>query len=543
VIRKLSTMHGVEHVPYRDSTLTRILQPALGGNSKTAIICALSPALNSLEESLSTLKFASQAKMVKNMVSVNEIVDEAALLQRYKLQIEEMAAEMQNLKQGANVRDLETQLAQKEDEINRMKDMIVTSKSMKKESQRKVRCETWCAGLDGDYSIHMGAMNDEDDLMTRLVLADSENAATPKKKKKTSSQKKSVNFEEEKDSKVETLENELSDAKELQEALEEENRILDEKCKALSLKTEGWEHELTEARDRVAFLVETLQLTEDQMIDTRREAELYKAKEAQFEIQKKDLAKENDFLKDKLASVSSNEEKHMDVEELELEVQALKWEKKQMAEKLAGMESAVASATEAEAAAEAKIKVLETEMSQMEEQYAAEKKTHASQIEKLEAEIESVEALNEELMDTNNNHNVSEKKHFEKQLHTYAQKVDALESDLSLKNVEIIKISEERDSLVERLKTHELALQEEEQASEKKMETLQTQMRSISSVSDKIKALKSKKTEASESNLDAHKIERLQEENKQLKQQLQTRGIILDFFHLLYFLNKFFSNL
>ena len=32
------------HVPFRDSKLTRLLQPCLGGNSRTAIICTLSPA-------------------------------------------------------------------------------------------------------------------------------------------------------------------------------------------------------------------------------------------------------------------------------------------------------------------------------------------------------------------------------------------------------------------------------------------------------------------------------------------------------------------
>jgi hypothetical protein len=38
------------HIPYRDSKLTRILQPSLGGNAKTAIICAVTPALVHVEE-------------------------------------------------------------------------------------------------------------------------------------------------------------------------------------------------------------------------------------------------------------------------------------------------------------------------------------------------------------------------------------------------------------------------------------------------------------------------------------------------------------
>ena len=38
VIQKLSS-GGSQHIPYRDSKLTRILQNSLGGNAKTAIIC------------------------------------------------------------------------------------------------------------------------------------------------------------------------------------------------------------------------------------------------------------------------------------------------------------------------------------------------------------------------------------------------------------------------------------------------------------------------------------------------------------------------
>lgn len=59
-------------VPYRDSSLTRILESALGGNSKTIMICAISPANDNYEETLSTLRYADQTKKIKNKPIVNE---------------------------------------------------------------------------------------------------------------------------------------------------------------------------------------------------------------------------------------------------------------------------------------------------------------------------------------------------------------------------------------------------------------------------------------------------------------------------------------
>ncbi len=59
-------------VPYRNSSLTRILQNALGGNSQTIMICAISPAEDNYEETLSTLRYADQAKKIKNKPVVNE---------------------------------------------------------------------------------------------------------------------------------------------------------------------------------------------------------------------------------------------------------------------------------------------------------------------------------------------------------------------------------------------------------------------------------------------------------------------------------------
>lgn len=53
------------HVPYRDSKLTRILQDALGGNSRAALLCCCSPSASNAPESLSTVRFGTRTKLIK----------------------------------------------------------------------------------------------------------------------------------------------------------------------------------------------------------------------------------------------------------------------------------------------------------------------------------------------------------------------------------------------------------------------------------------------------------------------------------------------
>lgn len=55
-----------EHIPFRESKLTRLLQDSLGGNTKTALIATISPAKATSEETCSTLEYASKAKNIKN---------------------------------------------------------------------------------------------------------------------------------------------------------------------------------------------------------------------------------------------------------------------------------------------------------------------------------------------------------------------------------------------------------------------------------------------------------------------------------------------
>ncbi|KAL4637165.1 hypothetical protein ACB092_03G060800 [Castanea dentata] len=75
VINALTCGSGrANHIPYRDSKLTRILQDALGGNSRTALLCCCSPSVFNASESLSTLRFGARAKHIKASprVSCNE---------------------------------------------------------------------------------------------------------------------------------------------------------------------------------------------------------------------------------------------------------------------------------------------------------------------------------------------------------------------------------------------------------------------------------------------------------------------------------------
>jgi kinesin family member 16B len=62
----------VFHVPYRDSILTWLLKDSLGGNSKTIMIAAISPAECNYGETLSTLRYANRAKNIVNKPTINE---------------------------------------------------------------------------------------------------------------------------------------------------------------------------------------------------------------------------------------------------------------------------------------------------------------------------------------------------------------------------------------------------------------------------------------------------------------------------------------
>ena len=62
------TNKAKEHIPYRDSKLTRILQESLGGNSQTCLLITCSLSQYNDRETLSTLRFGLRAKSIKNAI-------------------------------------------------------------------------------------------------------------------------------------------------------------------------------------------------------------------------------------------------------------------------------------------------------------------------------------------------------------------------------------------------------------------------------------------------------------------------------------------
>lgn len=94
VIGALTESKPRQHIPYRDSKLTRILEDSLGGNCKTTMMCMISPALEAFPESLSTLKFANRAKNIRNVATVNEDVDQRTLLKKYERELRRLRQEL-----------------------------------------------------------------------------------------------------------------------------------------------------------------------------------------------------------------------------------------------------------------------------------------------------------------------------------------------------------------------------------------------------------------------------------------------------------------
>lgn len=82
------------HVPYRESKLTRLLQDSLGGKTKTSIIATISPSSLDLDDTLSTLDYATRAKRITNKPEMNQRLTKRALLKELTQEIERLRRDL-----------------------------------------------------------------------------------------------------------------------------------------------------------------------------------------------------------------------------------------------------------------------------------------------------------------------------------------------------------------------------------------------------------------------------------------------------------------
>ncbi|GAB66034.1 WD domain G-beta repeat domain containing protein [Plasmodium cynomolgi strain B] len=107
VIYSLSSNKKSQHIPYRNSKLTRILQDSLGGNSKTVMIACISIDPVDFYESLSTIKYAARTKKIKNTPVINYDINSVVIndlrkqlfnlnleLKKYKIECKDKSSEV-----------------------------------------------------------------------------------------------------------------------------------------------------------------------------------------------------------------------------------------------------------------------------------------------------------------------------------------------------------------------------------------------------------------------------------------------------------------
>ena len=163
-----------QHVPYRESKLTRVLQESLGGNSKTCLIITCSPSIYNESETLSTLRFGERAKKIKNKPKINKEVT-VAELQKLIAQLKE------NLKKAnARITRLENYIKQKnltvpegnykkeedEEEIEEKE----KEKDVQKEIEIRKKFENKNIGIGERINITLGLLKEDDTYDNRIEV-------------------------------------------------------------------------------------------------------------------------------------------------------------------------------------------------------------------------------------------------------------------------------------------------------------------------------------------------------------------------------------
>ncbi|KAF9937656.1 kinesin motor protein cin8 [Modicella reniformis] len=137
-----SLVEKSQHIPYRESKLTRLLEDSLGGKTKTCIIATISPARSCLEETISTLNYANRAKNIKNTPEINQKMSKKTLIKEYLLEIDRLKADLNATREKNGVFMTQESYRALIDENSSTKDLVSeTQKQTDRISQELERVE------------------------------------------------------------------------------------------------------------------------------------------------------------------------------------------------------------------------------------------------------------------------------------------------------------------------------------------------------------------------------------------------------------------
>ena len=167
-----------QHIPYRESVLTWLLRESLGGNSKTLMMAAISPSLDNFEETLSTLRYANQAKRIVNVAVVNEDAN-TIMLRKLTEEIDSLRTLLAGggtgsssssiapllpvtVEQAEQLAAQREQLAESEKLLRTMneswEEKLAKTKSMQQARLDQLRAQGILLSQDGDAAVPLGVM-------------------------------------------------------------------------------------------------------------------------------------------------------------------------------------------------------------------------------------------------------------------------------------------------------------------------------------------------------------------------------------------------
>eukprot|EP00049_Salpingoeca_infusionum_P007204 m.117134 g.117134 ORF g.117134 m.117134 type:complete len:1509 (+) comp13624_c0_seq3:124-4650(+) len=132
-------------IPYRDSVLTWILKESLGGNSRTAMLATISPSEANVDETLSTLRYADQARRIVNAATVNEDPNQR-LIADLRAEIEQLRSQVGgqgNMREVSMLREKLTQTQSLMQQMNRTwEQKLAEAHAMREKNERLLRSQS-----------------------------------------------------------------------------------------------------------------------------------------------------------------------------------------------------------------------------------------------------------------------------------------------------------------------------------------------------------------------------------------------------------------